>query len=134
MTLILNTELIDYNHGTKMLQVVREIENGTSISKLSNQDFTEFYIKNSFKDIYATVPCTKIISASQGAKVWIAIPNIEKDLDFYVNSEKVDMNVIEGIDLNMYAPGGAKLYYNVYMSQGTYNSNNVTLEVRRKIS
>ena len=133
-TLILNTELIDYNHGTKMLQVVREIENGTSISKLSNQDFTEFYIKNSFKDIYATVPCTKIISASQGAKVWIAIPSIEKDLDFYVNSEKVDMNVIEGIDLNMYAPGGAKLYYNVYMSQGTYNSNNVTLEIRRKLS
>ena len=134
MTLILNTELIDYNHGTKMLQVVREIENGTSISKLSNQDFTEFYIKNSFKDIYATVPCTKIISASQGAKVWIAIPDIEKDLDFYINSEKVDMNVIEGIDLNMYAPGGAKLYYNVYMSQGTYNSNNVTLEIRRKLS
>ena len=80
------------------------------------------------------MPCTKIISASQGAKVWIAIPNIEKDLDFYVNSEKVDMNVIEGIDLNMYAPGGAKLYYNVYMSQGTYNSNNVTLEIRRKLS
>lgn len=134
MTLILNTELIDYNHGTKMLQVVREIENGTSISKLSNQDFTEFYIKNSFKDIYATVPCTKIISASQGAKVWIAIPDIERDLDFYINSEKVDMNVIEGVDLNMYAPGGAKLYYNVYMSQGTYNSNNVTLEIRRKLS
>lgn len=134
MTLILNTELIDYNHGNKMIQVVREIENGTSISKLSNQDFTEFYIKNSFKDIYATIPCTKIISASQGAKVWIAIPDIEKDLDFYINSEKVDMNVIEGIDLNMYAPGGAKLYYNVYMSQGTYNSNNVTLEVRRKLS
>lgn len=44
------------------------------------------------------------------------------------------MNVIEGIDLNMYAPGGAKLYYNVYMSQGTYNSNNVTLEIRRKLS
>lgn len=133
MTLLLRTELIDKNHGEKKLQVVRNIENSTSISKLSNQTFTEFYIKNGFKDVYATLPCTKIINALRGAKVWIAIPNIDVNVDFYINSQKVDMDIIEGIDLGMYAPGGAKLYYNVYMSKDTYNSNSVTLEIRRKV-
>ena len=132
-TLITPTELVDKIQGTKMLQLVIATENSTSISKISNQDFTEFYIKDGFKDIYSTVPCTKILNATKGAKVWMAIPQIEKDIEFYINSEKVDMDIIEGIDLGLNAPGGAKLYYNVYMSKGTYNSNSVTLEIRRKI-
>ena len=124
--------LNDVLNQQKKLQIIVETENGTSISKLSNDTLTEFYIKNAFKDIYSTVPCTKIINAQAGTKVWIAIPDIEENIEFYINSTKVDMDVITGIDLNLYAIGGAKLYYNVYMSKDTYNSNNVTLEIRRK--
>ena len=122
----------DIDNATK-LEAVVHLDNGTSISKLSNNEMTEFYIKDGFKDIYSTVPCTKVINALRGAKVWIALPSIEQSIDFYINSEKVEMDVIEDMDLGLYAPGGAKLYYNVYMSKDTYNSNNVTLEVRRKL-
>ena len=116
----------------KKLQLLVETDNSTSLYKLSNDTFTEDFIKEGFKDIYVTVPCTKTINALKGTKVWIAIPNIEKDIDFYINSNLVEMDTIEGVDLKMYAPGGAKLLYNVYISKDTYNSNNVILEVRRK--
>lgn len=118
--------------GNSKLQIIVETENSTTVSKLSNDTFTDDFIKEGFKDIYTTVPCTKTINALKGAKIWIAIPMIEKDLDFYINSKLVEMDVIEGVDLKMYAPGGAKLLYNVYISKDTYNSNSVILEVRRK--
>jgi hypothetical protein len=118
--------------GTQQLQVVIETDNATSLSKLSNSDLTDFYIKNAFKDIYTTVPCTKTINALQGAKVWIALPSIEENIEFYINSQQVEMDTIEGIDLGLFAAGGAQLWYTVYISKDEYNSNNVTLEVRRK--
>lgn len=124
--------LIDNLNVLKKLNVGVQSENSTTISKLSNDTLTDFYIKQGFKDIYTTVPCTKIINASKGTKVWIALPNIEKDIEFYINSQKVEMDIIDGIDLNLYAAGGAKLWYTLYLSKNTYNSNNVTLEVRRK--
>ena len=117
----------------KKLQIIAFADNGTSISKISNRTFTEYFIKNGFKDIYTTVPCTKIINATKDAKIWIALPQIESNVEFFINSKLADMDIIEGIDLGLFAPGGAKLYYNVYMSKDTYNSNNVTLEVRRKL-
>lgn len=116
----------------QQLQVVVETESGAKVSKLSNQTLTEYYIKNGFKDIYSTVPCTKTINAMRGAKVWISVPSLEENIEFYINSKKVEMDVIEGIDLGMYAIGGSKLWYNVYLSKEEYNSNNVTLEIRRK--
>lgn len=127
-----NKEMESKNDLDKKLQIVIETDNSTSIAKLTNNTFTEEFIKNGFKDIYVTIPCTKTVNALKGANLWIAIPNIEKDIDFYINSQKVEMDVIEGVDLKMYAPGGAKLLYNVYISKDTYNSNSVTLEVRRK--
>lgn len=132
-TIYSRTIIIGDLANAKAVQKVSKMENGTSISKLSNQDITEFFVKDGFKDIYSTVPCTKVINAIKGAKVWIALPTIEDDIDFYINSKRVTMDVIENMDLGMYAPGGAKLYYNVYMSKDTYNSNSVTLEVRRKL-
>lgn len=132
-TIIYTTKYItDSVNGTKTLQIVIESTNSTALSKLSNDTLTDFFIKQGFKDIYSTVPCTKTINAMKGTKVWIALPDIEKDIEFYINSQKVEMDVIEGMDLNLYAAGGAKLWYNVYLSKDTYNSNNVTLEVRRK--
>lgn len=131
-TVVYIPKFVQPKESGQQVQVVVETENGTSFSKLSNSTLTDFFIKNGFKDIYTTVPCTKTINAMKGAKVWIALPNIEENIDFYINSQKVEMDVIEGMDLGLYAAGGAKLWYNVYLSKDTYNSNNVTLEVRRK--
>ena len=122
----------DLNNDNKKLQIIVTIDNGTTVSKLSNNTFTEEFIKSGFKDIYVTIPCTKTINALKGANIWIAIPNIEKEIDFYINSQKVNMDIIENVDLKMYTPGGVKLLYNVYVSKDIYNSNNVIIEVRRK--
>ena len=114
-----------------VLQVVFESESKTALSKLSNHTFTEFYIKNSFKDIYATVPCTKIVSALRGTKIWVALPYTEENLSFYLNNEIAEMDIISDVDLGLYNAGGAPLHYTVYMSKETFNSNNVVLEIRK---
>lgn len=116
-----------------MLQIVISVDSEASLSKLSNFDFTEFYIKNSFKDIYTTIPCTKIVSALRDSKVWVALPNTEENLLFFLNNKKADMDVINSIDLGLYNAAGLPLPYNIYMSKETFNSNNVILEIRKDL-
>ena len=126
---IFSTETIRNNN--MQLQIVLETPSSATLSKLSNHTFTEFYIKNSFKDIYTTVPCTKIISALRNTKVWVALPNTEGPVTFYLNNKIAEMDVISDVDLGLYNAGGAPLRYNVFMSKDTFNSNNVIMEIRK---
>jgi len=134
-TIVYTRTIFSYDtieNDNMVLQVVVESDSAASISKLSNHTFTEFYIKNSFKDIYATVPCTKIVSALRNSKVWVALPQTEGNVLFYLNNQLAEMDILSGVNLGLYNAGGAPLYYNVFMSKDTFNSNNVILEIRKE--
>ena len=94
-------------------------------------ELTDFFVKNAFKDIYVTVPTTKIINALRGSRVFMALPKLEENLTFYINNKEVEMDVLEDLNLGLYTISGYPLLYNVYMSKGTFNSNNTILEVRK---
>ena len=94
-------------------------------------ELTDFFVKNAFKDIYVTVPTTKIINALRGSKVFMALPKLEENLTFYINNKEVEMEVLEDLNLGLYTISGYPLLYNVYMSKGTFNSNSTILEVRK---
>ena len=123
---------IDYNTINKINENVGNMLYARYWGTFKNNDeITDFFIKNSYKDIYVTVPTTKIINALKGAKVFIALPQNEKDLVFYLNNKEVEMDVLEGLDIGLYTISGYPLLYNVYMSKDTFHSNSVILEVRQ---
>lgn len=96
------------------------------------RELSEFNIRNSFKDIYVTVPATKIINALKGARVFMALPASENSLTFFLNNKEVEMDLMKDVDLGYKTISGYPLYYNVYMSRETFNSNSVILEVRKR--
>lgn len=123
---------IDYNTINKINENVGNMLYARYWGTFKNNDeITDFFIKNSYKDIYVTIPTTKIINALKGAKVFIALPQNEKDLVFYLNNKEVEMDVLEGLDIGLYTISGYSLLYNVYMSKDTFHSNSVVLEVRQ---
>ena len=123
------------------------VRNSTKDKKDKNLlDLTSYYIKKCYKDKYRTIPCTKLINASQNAHIFFACPSSEEDLKFYINSKRVD--VIEDledkveylgkqvmgyfqIDLGYINGWGIPVPYNVYYTNIGYNSNSVLFEVKQ---
>lgn len=62
--------------------------------------------------------------------MYIAFPQTEKNLKFYINSTKITLPYME-MDLGYVAPSGNPLPYNVYYTTEEYNSNSNILEVRK---
>lgn len=93
---------------------------------------TEFYIKNGFKDRYKTIPCTKLISATQNARIFFACPESEEDIKFYINSKRVILDHFPTY-LGYTDVYGNKIRYNVYYTTTGYNSNSVLFEVRQGV-
>jgi len=97
-------------------------------------ELTEFMIKGSFKDKYRTIPCTKIISATDNSRLFFCCPKAEEDLKFYINSRRTELLSFE-INLghvNAYkVPVPYVVYYTDPEKDG-YNSNSVMLEVKQR--
>lgn len=99
----------------------------------SYNDVTElssFFVKESFKDKYRTIPCTKLVSATRNAKIFFACPETETDLRFYINSKRVEMESFKS-DLGYTDAYKNKIIYNIYYNSKGYNSNSVLFEVRQ---
>lgn len=99
--------------------------NTTALTQL-----TDFYINKGFKDRYRTLPCTKLISATKNARLYFACPQSEKNIKFYINSKRVNLDSFP-IDLGYVDIYGNKILYNVYYTTTGYNSNSTMLEVRQ---
>lgn len=101
-------------------------------------NLTSFNIRNSYKDKYRTIPCTKLINASKDAKIFFACPRAENDLRFYINSKRVEvgdqdsalMGTFE-IDLGHIDSSGNRIPYSVYYTKIGYNSNSILFEVKQ---
>lgn len=102
-------------------------------------ELTSFKIKDSFKDLYRTIPCTKLINATDNQRIFFACPQNELDLVFYINSKRVILPSFE-IDLGALGNGnvgkindiGEKSnIYTVYYTLSGYNSNSVLFEVKK---
>ena len=93
-------------------------------------ELTSFYIKDSYKDKYRTIPCTKTVSATDNKRIFFACPTREKDLSFYINTRRVRLNYFE-IDLGYSDYFGNPIMYNVYYTETGYNSNSVLFEVKK---
>lgn len=116
-------------------------------------DLTDFYIKKCYKDRYKTLPCTKLINATQNSKIFFACPEGEEDVRFYINSKRVDVvedldTLIQdpetaeeykykqvigyfAVDLGFYRADGTPVPYRVYYTNLGYNSNSVLFEVKQ---
>lgn len=106
-------------------------------------DLTNFYIENSFKDIYRTISMTKLVNATGGKRLFVAIPSsqVNKRLRFYINNVNVSNQIGVGVDteehplmeltLNVTDTKGNNMNYTVFYTDTLYNSNSVILEMRQ---
>lgn len=109
-------------------------------------EITSYYIKKCYKDKYRTIPCTKLINATQNTRIFFACPSSEDDLRFYVNSKRLEIieNLEEKeeylgkavigyftIDLGFINGYGIPVPYTVYYTNLGYNSNSVLFEVKQ---
>ena len=111
--------------GQAMVRNAIEDVNTTALAQL-----TSYYITKGFKDKYRTLPCTKVINAVKNSRLYFVCPQIERDIKFYINSKRVELESFP-IDLGYVDTYGNKILYNVYYTTTGYNSNNTTLEVRQ---
>ena len=95
-------------------------------------ELTSFKIKKGYKDKYRTVPCTKMINALGNERIYFACPKRELNLSFYINSKKVVLPYFE-LDLDVTNALGDSIPYNVYYTEGGYNSSSVLFEVRKGV-
>ena len=93
-------------------------------------ELTSFYIKKSYKDKFRTIPCTKLINATNNQRLFFACPKKEGNLTFYINSKRVELPSFE-IDLGYVDIYGSPIMYNVYYTVSGYNSNSVLFEVKK---
>lgn len=93
-------------------------------------ELTSFYIKRSYKDKYRTIPCTKIINATNNQRFYFACPRRESNLIFYINSKRVLLPSFD-IDLGIVDALGNPILYTVYYTTTGYNSNSVLFEVKK---
>ena len=114
-------------------------EDNTGIAERSEEDdvttdalsqLTDFYIGKGFKDRYKTLPCTKMISASKNARLYFACPQSEKNVKFYINSRRMELDRFP-IELGYTDAYGNPVPYFVYYTTTGYNSNSTMLEVRQ---
>ena len=109
---------------------VAERNEGEDINSDALVQLTDFFITKGYKDMYRTIPCTKLISATKNARLYFACPQSEQNLKFYINSKRVVLKSFP-IDLGVRDPYGVKVLYNVYYTETGYNSNSTMLEVRQ---
>jgi hypothetical protein len=107
-----------------------EADEERNISSNALAQLTSYYITNGYKDKYRTIPCTKLISATNNRRLYFACPQKEKNLKFYINSKRVNLESFP-IDLGYVDARGNKLLYNVYFTTTGYNSNSTMLEIRQ---
>ena len=95
-------------------------------------ELTSFYIKESYKDKYRTIPCTKFIDATHNQRIFFACPLKEDDgtLKFYINSKRTLLKSFP-IDLGFVDVYGNPIEYSVFYTDTGYNSNSVIFEVRK---
>lgn len=100
---------------------------------ISEEDLLEHNITNGFSDRYKTVNCTKRMSVRAGKRIFVALPSSEKNLKFYINSNRVIMNEMEIDGLGYYNVRNKMIPYTIYYTTEGYNSNNTTLEIRKEV-
>ena len=93
-------------------------------------DLTSFYIKKCYKDKYRTIPCTKLINATDNIKIFFACPSSEEELKFYINSKRTELNSFE-IDLGYTDVYGNIIPYTVYYTENGFNSTSVLFEIKQ---
>lgn len=93
-------------------------------------DLTDFYIKKCYKDKYRTIPCTKLINATDNAKIFFACPKSEENIKFYVNSKRTELKSFD-IDLGYVNNYGNNIPYTVYYTETGFNSTSVLFEVKQ---
>ena len=93
-------------------------------------ELTSFYVKKSYKDKYRTIPCTKLINATDNIKIFFACPASEEDLRFYINSKRIELPNFK-IQLGYTDAYGNPIEYVVYYTESGYNSTSVLFEVKQ---
>ena len=106
-------------------------------------ELTNFYIENSFKDTYKTIGTIKLVNATGGKRLFMAIPTnqVSNKLRFYINNVNMTNKIGASVDtnehpmvqtyLNVTDKNGELLQYTVFYTDDKYNSNSVTFEVRQ---
>jgi hypothetical protein len=92
-------------------------------------ELTDYYVRGSYKDKFKTVNMIKTIDCSGGKKVFLAYPTLKKDLAFYINNNKVEMETTN-INLRYFDITNNLIDYTIYYYDYYFNSNSVTVEVR----
>lgn len=98
---------------------------------VSEDDLLPHIITAGFEDKYRTVNATKRMSVREGRRIFVALPSSEKKVKFYINSERVAMNEMEVSDLGYFTKNNKPIPYTIYFTNEGYNSNNVTVELRK---
>lgn len=98
----------------------------------SEDDLASFNIPSSFVEKYRTLNATKILSARGGKKIFVALPASETNVLFYINSVRVTMNETEYDNIGYYDSRNLPIPYIIYYTTDSYNSTNLTLEIRRR--
>ena len=93
-------------------------------------ELTSFFIKKGYKDKYRTIPCTKLINATDNIKIFFACPEKEADLKFYINSKRVELPKFN-IQLGYTDAYGNPIEYVVYYTENGFNSTSVLFEVKQ---
>ena len=93
-------------------------------------ELTSFFIKKGYKDKYRTIPCTKLINATDNIKIFFACPEKEADLRFYINSKRVELPKFN-IQLGYTDAYGNSIEYVVYYTENGFNSTSVLFEVKQ---
>lgn len=107
-----------------------EANEDENINSNALSQLTSFYITKGYKDKYRTLPCTKLISATENRRLYFACPQKETNIKFYINSRRVILDSFP-IDLGYVDARGNKIMYNVYYTTTGYNSNSTMLEIRQ---
>ena len=128
LTKVGSTYYIMTSEGEEVIYLERDEDKDITSSAIAQ--LTDYYIGKGYKDRYRTLPCTKLISATQNARLYFACPAVEKDLKFYINSNRVIPESFD-IDLGYTDVYGNKIMYKVYFTTTGYNSNSTMLEVRQ---
>lgn len=96
-------------------------------------DLTSFNINDGYVDRYKTVNAVKFLTC-KGQRVWVALPAEEKDVKFYINSERsyeMEQNIIEVSDLGYTTASGKPIPYVIYYTNEYYDTVRLTLEMRK---
>lgn len=100
---------------------------------LNEDDLLEWIITKGFMDKYRTVNATKRMSVKEGRRIFVALPSSEKKVKFYINSERVIMNEMDMAGIGYFTATGREIPYTIYYTTEGYNSNNVTVELRKGV-